>query len=197
MILAIDPSLTGTAAVIGGTSGFFDIRRFSSDHRTDTVYHRIQRYRGLVRDVRLFVGGVPIDAVFVEGYSFASDASRARYSAEYGGLLRASLLELTSDVYEIQPLALKKFAGGIGKGDKQRVIEGLKRRYNVRFETDDEYDAYGLYRLGLCVLGHVAPQGLAQVEVVEQIRNPQPKPRKPRKPRKPGRRKKKENTLFS
>lgn len=194
MILAIDPSLTGTAVVIGGPSGVYDIRRFSSHHRTDTVYHRIQRYRGLVAEVAAYIGCQSIDAVFIEGYSFASDVSRARYSAEYGGLLRASLLELTSDVYEIQPLALKKFAGGIGKGDKQRVIEGLKRRYNVRFETDDEYDAYGLYRLGLCVLGHVAPQGLAQCEVVEQIRNPQPKPRKPRKP---GRRKKKENTLFS
>jgi len=194
VILAIDPSLTGTAVVIGGPSGVYDIRRFSSHHRTDTVYHRIQRYRGLVAEVAAYIGCQSIDAVFIEGYSLGHARPGVFQLTEYGGLLRVMLLDLTSDIYEVPPSSLKRFAAGKGNAKKPVVAKCLSVRYGVRFDTDDEYDAFGLYRLGLCVLGHAEPHGLAQCEVVEQIRNPQPKPRKPRKP---GRRKKKENTLFS
>lgn len=193
MILAIDPSLRNTAVVRGDECGNYDIHCFGSDNHGDSVYRRVQRYRAMVGGMRSWIGGVEVAAVFIEGYSFASDVSRARYGAEFGGLLRAMLVGLTSDVYEIAPHALKKFAGGVGKGGKHHVIQGIQRRYHTAFNTDDEYDAFGLYRLGLCVLGHAEPEGRAQLEVVETIQNPQPKKRKSRKT---GKRKPKSPSLF-
>lgn len=192
-ILAIDPSLTNTAAVIGDPFGVLGSECFGSDPRTQSVYHRVLRYRTLVDAIRRWASWYSPDAVFIEGYAFGANMAMAKFAAEYGGLLRSMLIDLTSDVYEIAPHSLKKFAGGAGKGGKERVIAGLERQYGVSFKTDDEYDAFGLYRLGLCVLGLAKPIGLPQIEVTEQIRNPMPKVRKPRKRKA---RKAKEARLF-
>lgn len=193
MILAIDPSLTGTA-VIRGDGKCYAVHCFGSDPNTQSVYRRINRFRGLVDDIARWIGENEVTAIFIEGYSFGSNQAMAKSLAEFGGLLRDRLLYYTSDIYEIPPSSLKRFATGNGAAKKPLVCKCLRESYNVHFKTDDEYDAFGLYRLGLCVLGYAEPQTRAQTEVVEQIRNPQPKARKPRKP---GMRKKKENTLFS
>lgn len=192
MILAIDPSLTGTAVVRGDENGF-EVRRFASKPRTQSVYHRITRCTGIIEQIGQFIGAHVIEAVFIEGYSFGSNMASARYCAEFGGLLRCMLLSLTSDVYEVAPHALKKFASGVGKGGKEGVIEAVKTRYGRSFATDDECDAFMLYQIGLCVLGRKGPIGLAQAEVIAAILHPAPKKKKRRKAKK---RTAKESRLF-
>lgn len=194
MIVAIDPSLSATAVVRGDVRNY-EVAVFGSENRSDSVYRRIQRYRGLVEQVAGFIGRAQPDAIFIEGYSYGSNDARAKFIAEYGGLLRDMLLGYTSDVYEIAPSSLKKFVGAKPKQGKDGVAAGVQRLYGVTFPTSDETDAYALYRLGLCVLGCEETAGLAQAEVVSQIINPRPRKRKVRKGG--GRRSKlKDKTLF-
>ena len=181
MILAIDPSLTNTAVVLGGCPDW-TMRTFGSKNRGDDAVSRIVRASQLVRDIREWVTEFnPIRAVYIEGYSFGSNDSRARYSAEYGGLLRAMLIECCSlAVIEVAPTTLKKFCTGKGGGKKEMVIAHLMKRYDVEFATNDEFDAYGLYRLGLVAEGLEEAQNQAQRECVDKVlgRSAVPKTRK-------------------
>jgi len=49
------------------------------------------------------------------------------------------------------------------------VVSSLARRYGIDFCTDDEADAFGLYRLGLCLSGQVEPDTKAQAQCVEKV----------------------------
>lgn len=169
-IIAIDPSLTNTAVVMGSGPENFRIATFGSKNVGDDVHGRISRYSDLVHRVMEFVlNGDGIEAVYMEAYSFGSNDARAKFSAEYGGLLREQLVLYAPRIYEVAPMTLKKFATGKGAGKKEMVIAHLMKRYEVEFSTNDEFDAYGLYRLGLVAEGICAWATEAQRECSETV----------------------------
>lgn len=164
-IVGIDPSLTGTAVCFGQTP-----KVITSPPSGPAPALRVARYRVLVSQVLI---AVPKESlVLIEGYSFGSKGGQAIDRAEYGGILRYHLCgeAMGCTVLEIPPLTLKKWTTGAGKGSKTPVVAALVKRYGVMFETDDEYDAYALARLGEQYAGLVEPQNQAQREVIEKLK---------------------------
>lgn len=168
MILAIDPSLTNTA-IIQGDAANYDLAVFGSKNQGDHVGGRVARYDALVARIMDWVGSDKIDAIYIEAYSYGSNDARAKFSAEYGGILRWHLAELTGRVYEVAPTTLKKFCTGKGSGPKDMIAAHLTKRYGVLLASNDEFDAYGIYRLGLVAEGLAEPLFNAQREAAEKV----------------------------
>lgn len=161
MIVAIDPSLRATAIVAGTGPDpeHWNVRTFGSGNSGDNVIDRILRYENQVGHIMdWLVGFEPITGIFIEAYSFGSNDARGKFGAEYGGILRWNLCDLTHRIYEVAPSTLKLFATGKGNGSKDMVAAHLTNRYDVMLASNDEFDAYGLYRLGLVIDGHDEPQ---------------------------------------
>lgn len=168
MILGIDPSLTNTAIVRGDEHGY-EVASFGSTNQGDHVAGRIGRYDLLISDVMEWLGERRPQAIYLEAYSYGSNDARAKFSAEYGGILRWHLVELTDRILEVAPMTLKKFCTGAGKGGKDLVIAHLARRYDVVLASNDEFDAFGLFRLGLVAEGLAEPDNQAQREAADKV----------------------------
>jgi len=127
-----------------------------------------KRYQKLVNRIVSSIVGAKPTAIFVEGYSYNS-VNSAVPIAEFGGILRRDLLSTKIPLHEVAPKTLKKWVLGKGIGSKLQVCTALANRYNVLFETDDEYDAYALARLGAAVLEWEAPANQSQAEAASLI----------------------------
>ncbi len=168
MILAIDPSLTGTA-IAHGDGQACAIERFSSENQGDHVAARIRRYEWMLSHMLAFLQGRDFKAVFIEAYTYQQNDARAKFAVELGGLLRWHLTDFTPVIYEVSPTTLKKFVTGKGSGKKELLAAHCVKRWGVMFDTSDEYDAYGLYRLGLVVEGLEEPANQAQQEAAAVV----------------------------
>lgn len=166
-IVAIDPSLSNTA-VAGGFDSEVEITCFKSKKLGDTLRDRFNRYRGLVSRILSQVAQYqPCEAILIEGYSYASKVNR-EILGEFGGLLREGLLSY-GEVIEVPPMTLKKFCTGRGNCDKIAVATALSRRYGGEYKTSDEWDALGLYHVGLVAFGFERAETEYQSEVAEKI----------------------------
>lgn len=192
MILGIDPSLTRTA-IVRGDLEHFDVKTFSSPPNGDYAAARMKRYDKFVSHIMAHVGPGPYDAIFIEGYSFGSNGAGARWLTEYGSILRWHLVDLTKRFWEVSPSTLKLFAAGNGGAQKPVVARCLREKYKVGFDTFDEFDAFGLFRIGLVMQRLIEPDGRGQVEAIERLRHPEVKARKVRAG---SQRKPPERTLF-
>lgn len=170
MIIGIDPSLTGTAVVKGPGLENWSMGRFGSDFVDDSVSQRVARYEQLVYEIMEFIAVDSASIIMLEAYSFGSQG-RARYSAEFGGILRWHLDTLTSNIHEVAPLTLKKFAVS-GKASKNVIGAHLALRYAVKFADDDAYDAFGLFAMGCVAAGKSKPLDKAQAEAVAKATQP-------------------------
>ena len=168
MICGIDPSLTNTAVVCGESITDYTVDRFGSKFVSDSVVDRCKRYEGLVHRVNACVAAAAPTAIFIEAYAFSRNDAKAKFVAEYGGLLRWHLADITPHIYEVSPMTLKKFVTGKGNVKKNVVMAHIQKRYGVLFENDDEADAFGLYQLGLVAIGITAGNS-AQREAAEKI----------------------------
>lgn len=191
IIAGIDPSLKGTAVVVGDGDGHPESRVFASHRIDDSVVGRFRRYENQIANVMDFLDKWQPKEVYIEGYVFGKwDVTPI---TEYGAMLRWNLLEF-GKVHEVSPSTVKKFACGHG-GSKQnpvqkpQVMEALKAAYGVDFFTDDEYDAYAVWRIGGIAEGILQPTRPFELECVKSVTDPPQKSRqksKPRKPRSPG-----------
>lgn len=182
MILAIDPSLTNTA-MFYGHDGAHDGATFGSKNIGDGVAARIERYDEFISRMMEWIGDRKPTAIYIEAYSYGSNDARAKFSAEYGGILRWHLAELTVRIFEVAPMTLKKFCTGKGAGGKDLVAAHLAKRWGVMFKTNDEFDAFGLFRLGLVAEGLAEPDNQAQREAADRVLGIAPAKKKSLKPR--------------
>lgn len=170
-ILAIDPSLSGTAMIWGNGFDGFDILTAGGVATGKTVADRVRRYRALVDKIIEPLTGSCIKSVYIEGYSMGSKGMAITSICEYGGILRDRLLAGGfGPIYEVAPSTLKKFATGKGNAPKDMVAAHLTKRYGVLLKSNDEYDAFGIYQLGLMVEGVTEPTNDAQREAVAKVR---------------------------
>lgn len=162
-VVGIDPSLTGSAVC-----AWPDVPRRFTSKPADGLSARISRYVGLAESV---AKSVPFESlVMLEGYSFASPGNAGRWLAEFGGILRKRLLELTPYIVEVSPHLLKKFATGKGNSDKEALRAHVAKRWGVIHDSSDETDAFVLAQIGLCYSGQVEPENQAQREVIETLK---------------------------
>lgn len=182
VVIGIDPSLTGTA-ICYPIDDEVVTRRMSSESRGVHFYDRFSRYIDLVGDVsRKIRNAIDADeiAVFIEGYSFGSNET-ARWSVEYGALLRSELLNISGKITEVAPTQLKKFATGKGGGKsagKEFVMAHVQKRWGRIFETNDECDAFVLYKIGRAFCGLEECATSEQRAVIDALKNPVKKSKK-------------------
>lgn len=173
-VTGIDPSLSGTGVVnlkksITGFGG-----QFLWDYTTITsapqegVSGRLRRYSQMATGVLEMIDESKPELVLIEGYSFGSKGCAVTQLAEYGGILRLRLMGEGFKVVEVPPSSLKKFVTGQGNANKIKVVAALVKRYGVEFENDNEYDAYGLARMGAAMCGWVTPTK-AEAEVLKKL----------------------------
>lgn len=178
IVAGIDPSLTGTAVCVSGPDGS-DCVRLSSKSGGVGVEGRILRYETLAEDVREIIlrASESYSMIFIEGYAFAARGSASIALAEFGGILRLKLLSV-SNLVEVNTSSLKKFATGTGNAKKLAVALACQKRWGVTYETDDEFDAYVLARIGRCYVGLEEPETAFQREVVEELKHGKAKRKK-------------------
>jgi Holliday junction resolvasome RuvABC endonuclease subunit len=179
VIVGIDPSL-GSAAICVGVLGKYKgvtTRTFNAGKSAPELEERIQRWVDhaaniiegaleLLRPIRAKVG-----VILIEDYSFGSRGRAILDLAEFGGILRLQLLKDFSsiNIKEVSPKSLKKFIAGNGNADKTKMVSVLARKYQADFETNDEYDAFGLYLLGQAILDPKYATTASQREVLKKL----------------------------
>lgn len=161
-VIGLDVSLTGTALCILRKDWSFDMHRFTSLPAKGLV-GRFERYQGLSGDIFRVIDPLSGTVVFIEGYSFSSKGQAILDMAELGAYVRRMLITQQYNCggempVEVAPSSLKKFATGAGNADKLKVCLSLAKRYGVQFDTNDEFDAYGLARMAACHAGWCEPE---------------------------------------
>lgn len=177
IVVGIDPSLSNTAVCIGSAEGYA-MQCFHAGKPADSVQGRTARFETLVAQVVEFIeANGPVELVAIEGYSYGSTGGAAWDRAEYRGILNFHLIELAPHIYEVAPLTLKKFVlgkivkrpKGAPSPGKTPIITRIGQDYGETFTYDDEFDAFALWRLGLCLAGRVEPKNRPQRECVDTL----------------------------
>lgn len=168
-VIGIDGSLKATA-ICGDT----DMAVVPCGSPARSLAGRLERYRGgvsrIVDAVDLLSGDKPMATVcFLENYFIARATQTAIHIIEHGMALRLALSTHGVTVVEVAPTVLKKFVTGNGNANKATMISTLSRKYDVAFSSDDEADAYGLWRLGRCVMELDAATNADQRKAVADI----------------------------
>lgn len=182
LVIGVDPSLSRTSVCVGTVDGTFAMASFTSklqslgrpplDH-IDRCEDLVGRLHGHLES---YLGERKADAIAIEGYSHGLNPSTTCQLAEYGGILRWHLKDFVAsnrDLYNVPPYSLKAFVGGYvgmkaGKG-KLMVTTGITKEFGLVFDCDDEFDAYGLYRMGLCLAGAELGRNSQQRSSVEKV----------------------------
>lgn len=176
LIIGIDPSISGTCVCMGSSPDSYAIKRFPSKPVEKGAASRIARYERTIGEVMAWASsqvarldeGVSV-SVFIEDYAFSAK-NNAAFSGEYGGLLRWHLIDL-GPVCEVPVLTLKKYITGVGAGKKELMIAHISKNYQLTFDTDDHYDAFGLFQLGLAYEGQVDALNAAQRDVLAKLKS--------------------------
>lgn len=171
IVAGIDPSLSGTAVVVGDGRSKPVTQVFSSHRVNDTVRGRFMRYENQVASVDKFLAIHKPEVIYIEGYVLGGPGDSSRL-VEYGSLLRWHLLEF-GDVYEVAPSTLKKFATGNGGRfiTKEIVAQHLNDLYELHYPTFDQYDAFAAWRFGLVAEGVVESDRPHQRSCVDDFLN--------------------------
>lgn len=167
-VLGIDPSLTGFAYALSlpGVSDHL-VERLSSKPTGKDVHSRMARINTITQPVTSLVLQHKPTLTLVEGYSMGSVHGQLS-TYELGAILRWRT-ERHTRLLEVAPGTLKKWATGRGTAPKSDVVSMLTMRYDRRFPTDDEADAFALMMIGRQLLGQDMPATKAQREVIAKL----------------------------
>lgn len=113
------------------------------------------------------------DAVYIEGYSFASTTGLV-YGVEIGTAVKLNLWERDIPYVDVPPGTLKKFVTGAGNSNKEIVMLQLFKRFGYEAKTNNIADAVALGLFGLCTL---MPADFTKAQQ-EAVRPPSAKPHK-------------------
>jgi crossover junction endodeoxyribonuclease RuvC len=169
VVMGLDPSLAGFAmASLKRGDDLADIVELSSKSAGQQLRPRLARYEGFIEEILEHASERKPSIILIEGYSFASSGSVISL-AEFGILLRRALLAFT-DVVEVPPSVLKKFATGKGNANKAKVVSALSARYGIRFDSDNEADAFGLLQIAILLKGWEQPSTKYQKEALQKLK---------------------------
>lgn len=148
-ILGADLSLTGTGLVVLTDGKVTFQKLIKSKPQGDKPKDELQRLIGIIRQVK--VEG--IDLVVVEGIAFGirKTTSLAQLSA-LNYLVRMQCWEHSVPFVIVSPNTLKKFITGKGNAEKDQIMLAVYKRWKFMPDNSDIADAYGLARIGLCML---------------------------------------------
>lgn len=143
LVLGIDPSLTSTGYAIGDgrmvTTGTIKPKKLTGPERLLFIQAAIENMLD-ERDISL---------VAYEGYAMGRFAGRSFDLGELGGVLKTTIYRRKIPLLLVPPTSLKLFATGKGNADKDQVKVAMSQDRGQLFTSDDEADAYALYRMGV------------------------------------------------
>lgn len=173
IIVGIDPSLTRTSLAIGSTCENPKLHSIEVRNFPGSIANRFLRYQSIVNRVESHIRGLQSPVIFLEGYGFMSQ--KAVDMAEFGSVLRVMLLAAVQDggkLIEVPPKSLKSFTAENGNADKERMARAARSRWGVTFQSDDECDAYCMWRFGRAYCGIDTELSETQLQAVENVKNP-------------------------
>lgn len=178
MVLGIDPSLTKTALCWGdGSHPRGEHVLFESAAAGNELAARRQRYNTVLGRVAEVLDSlvVPIDVVFLEGYSYAS-GDKGTFLGEFGIKIRELLIDRYADmVFELPPKIVKKFIAGTGNAGKELMVSAVAKKWGFLtgrgqdFETNDEVDAFAHWQYGLSAVGAVKTTAEQRTQFRKQL----------------------------
>ena len=145
MFLGLDLSLTSTGISVSGTTLTIS-SKLKGPARLDEISQQILST----------ISTHKVDAVIMEGYSFASRNSQAHSIGELGGVVRLRLWENQIPYVEVPPTCRAKFATGRGNAAKTEVMSAISARTGIVWSgkgADDQCDAWILEEMGFTHLG--------------------------------------------
>jgi len=182
MVVGVDASLSCTGIVVGDSPQSFIASAVKIKPMGKDMRNKFIRLKTIVNWVMEHLKDVQEPIIFIEGYGFASQSAVAQ--AELGGMLRVGLLSVLGEhgrLIEVPPTSIKLFVAEHGHAKKPMIAEWVKKRWDVAFKTDDECDAYGIWRFGRAYLGIDTGLSAKQAESVDKVKNPKCKVRKIKK----------------
>jgi Holliday junction resolvasome RuvABC endonuclease subunit len=142
-VLGVDPSLTSTGLCVKHPdSGITTCRIRPGKYLkgpSRLAYSRREIEQALHEEVEL---------VCYEGYSMGSRNGRMFDIGELGGVLKTLFYERGLPTLIVPPSTLKLFVTGKGNAKKVDMVEAVMHNWGHQVKSDDEADAYALYRLG-------------------------------------------------
>lgn len=142
MILGIDQSLTSTGMVL--------LRETGQEELVTTI--KTGKLRGVER-LDFIIGSIcsviepwKVTKIGMEDYAFSGNQGFSL--GELGGVIKYVLFKK----YGIKPVIIhntkiKKWATGKGNANKNLVMLGTYKKYNVELKNDNEYDAYNIAKI--------------------------------------------------
>lgn len=172
IVCGIDASLSATAVCVGNGETH-EMRVFKSAPRGREVQERFARYEDLVSRIIDWLEPQCPAVICLEGYAHAAGGGGAHNMVEFGSLLRWHLVglePLAPKVYEVAPTALKAFVTGRGNCFDKTVVAGhIVKQWGVVLESNDAYDAFGLWRMALCCAGRVNTTNEHQQKAITKV----------------------------
>lgn len=169
-VMGLDPSVTGTALVIFGPESFvYREEILTKASKWDkNVRGRMERYRHILERVEKLSEEHYPEYLLIEDYAYNAKGS-AVTMGEVGGVLRYNIIDYFENVVEVAPTVLKKFATGKGNANKAAMVSSLSAKYRMKFQTDNEADAYALAKMGMIVAGYDKAETKYQEEAIKKL----------------------------
>lgn len=175
--VGIDPSTTTGLVILEGEGNVLQARDVKGLGNIDP-----RRLGTLVDQIINAVH--PGDVVCIEGFSYGSQGRGVSVQYGLGYMLRDRLYRHSVAYIEVSPAQLKKFISGKGNTAKPGLVQPLLETWGFEHKSDNVRDAYGLAKIAEAIDAADRDEPLMltdyQAEVIEAIRNPQPK-KKPNK----------------
>lgn len=161
-IYGIDPSLSGTGISFNQVGLGYTRTVSSLEKGVKRVVDLSDNIVGLVAKNQPFI-------VVIEGLALQSRTGHALERAGLWYLTVAKLLEYGHPVYQVAPNSLKKFVTGKGNSEKSLMMREVYRKWDYIAENDNEADAFGLMRIGMCIAGIDEPRNESQRDVLKKV----------------------------
>lgn len=182
MIVGIDPSLSNTAVCSGSTADNWEIKCFKSApiqaEAGKKVHARVERLTQVAKEIGEYLETLgSISEIYIEGYSMSSPFNREAL-AEFGFAIRCELIKHAPLVFEVTPTQLKKFTTGKGGGKKDLMLQHVAIKIGRPLETNDEVDAWALWRLGMSASYRIPVKNQVELDVIAGMLSPVKRVRK-------------------
>lgn len=144
-VFGLDLSLTSTGYSYGEETGVISFDATGPE-----------RLWLIKREIESLINRHRVEAVILEGYSFASRSGQAFSIGELGGVIKLLLWQIGIPCVIVPPTCRAKFATGKGNASKLEVLSSISARTGKIWENpgaDDKCDAWVLQEMGLARLG--------------------------------------------
>lgn len=111
--------------------------------RLEHMQHRFSKFIGNASKSTLVV---------LEGYAYNGRSNSVAQIGELGGVIRLLLYQNNFNYVVMAPKAMKKHVAGNGNATKEDIKRAINDNYGYTFESEDEYDAFGLVLCGAEIL---------------------------------------------